>query len=93
MRIVKQLSAVGFAVLLLAGCSEQTKQETKEMFKETGEAASSAAEDTKENVKKIGSAVEAGVERGKEEFNKPETPAGAPDADADGVPNSQDPQP
>lgn len=93
MRIFKQLSAVGFSVLLLAGCSDKTKQETKEMLKETGEAASSAAEDTKENVKKIGSAVEAGVERGKEEFNKPDTQSQAPDADADGVPNSEDPQP
>jgi uncharacterized lipoprotein len=49
MRIANAVLAA--AVLLgLAGCSEQTKIETKEAINETGEAVRSAAQDTAENV-------------------------------------------
>jgi gas vesicle protein len=95
MKMMQKFVAVVFCAGLLAGCSDQTKQEAKEMLKETGEAASSAAKDTKENVEKIGKAVEAGVERGKEEFNKDDAPTTTPadDADADGVSNADEPNP
>ena len=64
--------SVGLAALL--GCSDATKQETKEALDATGEAVQAAAADAKVNAEKVGEAVKAGVERGREEFNEPDAP-------------------
>jgi hypothetical protein len=45
-------------LLLAAGCSEQTKVETKEALHETGEAISSAAEDARKNAASAAGAIE-----------------------------------
>lgn len=75
MKLFKLLAAASLCLILTAGCSEQTKQETKEMLDEAGDAASSAVEDTKENVKKAGEVLETAGEKAKEEFSGDEEPA------------------
>jgi PBP1b-binding outer membrane lipoprotein LpoB len=79
--MTKLFTALSLAIAMLAGCSEQTQEATTEAVK-------SAAEDTKVNAKKLGDAFEAGVDEFKD------SPAAADDspADADAVPESEEPK-
>jgi len=93
MKTLQHMVVLGMCLLLVGGCSEKTKVETKEALKETGEAVGAAAEDTKANIKKGAEAVKSGVDKAKEELS--EEPASPPgdDADADSVPESQETEP
>jgi uncharacterized lipoprotein len=62
MKSWKSWIAAGICVVGLAGCSDQTKQETREAVDEAGDAVRSAAEDTAENVKKGAEAVKGAAE-------------------------------
>jgi hypothetical protein len=55
------LLVCGLGLGCCVGCSETTKQETREAVDQTGEAIRSAAEDTKENVQKAAEKVEEGA--------------------------------
>ena len=50
MKIAHTLTLAAACLCFAGGCSEQTKVETKEALKESGEAVRSAAKDTAENV-------------------------------------------
>jgi hypothetical protein len=91
MTIRKRFPAI-VALAFIIGCSEKTKQETKEALQESGEAVSSAAEDTKANVKKAGEVVKGAVEGGREKAKEleSESPAGDSPADADAVPEAEE---
>jgi len=89
MKLMKHIAVAGLSAALLVGCSEKTKEETKEAIDATGEAASSAVEDSKENLKKVGEIGKATVDKTKEEFSEPDA-----DADSsDGAANSPDSAP
>jgi len=90
-----ELACVLGAGLLIAGCSEKTKQEAKEALDASTEAASAAAEDTKANVKKAGEVLEAGVDSAKDKAAelRGESPAGDSPSDADAVPEAEEAQP
>ena len=90
-----ELACLLGAGLLVAGCSEKTKQEAKEALDASTEAASAAAEDTKANVKKAGEVLEAGVDSATEKAAelRRESPAGDSPADADAVPESEESKP
>jgi hypothetical protein len=91
MKLFHYVAAAGVSFALLAGCSEKTKQETKEMLDEAGDAASSAVEDTKDNVEKAGEVIEAAGDKAKEEFSGDDKPATATDADA--APDAEEEKP
>lgn len=67
-------------LVFTAGCSETTKQETRQAVDEVGDAVSSAAQDTKENVKKAADAVEEGAQNLKDKIDGDDeaTPATEP---------------
>jgi hypothetical protein len=90
-----KLFTLGLAVALLVGCSAKTKEETKEALEATKEAAASAAEDTKANLQKSGEVLKAGVESAKEKAQElnTESPVGDSPADADAVPEAEEPKP
>ena len=82
------------ALALALGCSAETKQEAKEALDATSEAASAAAEDAKVNAKKAGEVIRSGVDKAKDEFSDPPpNPGEDSPADADVVPESQEPTP
>lgn len=94
MNFVRTIALIGVAATLCLGCSEKTKQETKEALEATGEAATAAVEDSKANAKKIGEVVEAGVEGAKEKASElRDSPPADDPADADAVPEAEEPQP
>ena len=95
MKTFQSLAAIAVCTLGLAGCSEQTKQESREALDATKEAAESAGEDIKVNAKKAVEVGKTAVDKAKDEFSDPppSTPPTTTDADADGVPDSKDPAP
>ena len=72
-------------LLCTVGCSETTKQETRQAIDEAGDAVSSAAEDTKQNVKKAADAVEEGARNLKDKVD------GADEASPAAEPATADP--
>jgi hypothetical protein len=69
MKTFHALLTAAACLAFTAGCSETTKQETREAIDEAGDAASSAAQDTKENAKKAADAVEEGARNLKDKID------------------------
>jgi uncharacterized lipoprotein len=69
MKAIYTLVAAAACVAFTAGCSETTKQETREAVDEAGDAVSSAAADAKENVKQAADAVEEGARNLKDKLD------------------------
>jgi hypothetical protein len=95
MKIFRTVALLSLSAALTLGCSAKTKEEAKEALEATGEAAKAAAEDTKANVKKAGEVLEAGVDSAKEKADelRTDSPPGDSPADADAVPEIEEPAP
>jgi uncharacterized protein (UPF0333 family) len=82
MRILKSLVLAAVCVVPFVGCSETTKQETREALDEAGDAIGAAAADTKENAKKAAAAVEKGAREVQESLDE-DAPAQSAATDGD----------
>ncbi len=93
MNTTKLFIAAALSIVLVSGCSAETKEEAQEALQATTEAASAAAQDTKANVKKAAEVLDAGVDSAREKADelKSESPAGDSLDDADAVPETEEP--
>ncbi|HEX6962962.1 MAG TPA: hypothetical protein VF175_13920 [Lacipirellula sp.] len=95
MNTLKLFTVLGLSVVIFSGCSAETKQEAQEALEATGEAASAAIEDTKENVNEAAEAIDARIDGDEETAGDDanEAPADDSPADANTVPESEEPSP